>query len=802
MRSAEKFLPYRSAPCSIQKYAIEGQFCKKHSADTPHRERLNYPAGGNKMIKQLIALIFLLAFFFTAPLSSREITRKDYLETIVKAHGQAWQIYQESLSSWQSSPPNLREVQPPKVNLGLGRMDAFLYSITRDKKYAESARQVLLECPYYDNYYAIYIIKSIEGSGVLSAVDLAVIDQRLIEHVEIYVQYWAEWGTMNHATNIINSLTATMQRFPHHKDYDRWRRKRDINVSCNWGAWHIEDSQNYIAPWLKPLIQHVEIDHREKDFYAMPMVKYYFDYLVQLMTPEGQIAEFGDGAAVGDYTWTMVLSVLEKGASIYRDGKMKWAAHQLFRSNVYGRGQAYIGYLPDLVEAYLWADDTIAEEIPQDSSRLVLEDYVGKKVVFRNGWDAQATYLFLNYLEDAPFGMDGKEHIINTIPVETEKNHHGQADENSIGLLMKNGAILLHDSGYRETGTTGPDGEYRADTYHNRLVVRPGLADSQKRLLPYILDGGQCRMVQSKLLHFRTFAEVDVSRTRVIDQDRGYQWDRVISYLKDREWFVLFDIVKVLKNTPLTLATLYYTQDIVELDAEHNKWFDTRYRTIACFNQSGGFAAKPPSYLLNPDNWLYANPDNMRLLVYFPAANSFRCGAESIRRAFQTEQAIYQSRSDSLRAGDIVIFPTLLVPHERETDAKTISSNLNDLQILQDKNGYGIRIPTEDGYIQINAMVEPEAEYLTANVRPRYNWESGCAVYGDLETDARYCYLHKMKDQVSFAFCSATKLILNQILIFNAKGEWIGQDDGRVAQWGVPKWVVWEDKISWPYKQP
>ncbi len=69
----------------------------------------------------------------------------------------------------------------------------------------------------------------------------------------------------------------------------------------------------------------------------------------------------------------------------------------------------------------LWADDSIEEEIPTDKSRLVLEDYVGKKVVFRSGWDRNATYLFLNYMDDAPFGIDGKEHLINSINVEAEK---------------------------------------------------------------------------------------------------------------------------------------------------------------------------------------------------------------------------------------------------------------------------------------------------------------------------------------------------------------------------------------------
>ncbi len=702
-----------------------------------------------------LVLLFLVNYQESS--SQTTITKKDYLEVIKTTREKIWQVYHQSLDKWQEADPDLREENPPRPDFHVGRLDALLYQELGDIQYAQAARQVLLESAYYDNYFAVFILNRIKDSGVLSSKDGNVIEEKILTTAENAVQYWPEWGTMNHCTDIINGLTAVMLHFPDHRDCPRWQQKRDVNLSCNWGYWHIEDSQNYIAPWMKPLIQTVELLGQEKEFYRQPTVKYYFDYLVQLMTPEGQTVKFGDGNPSGDYTWTMILAMLEKGAAVYRDGKMKWAAHQLFKTNIYGKGQAFFWYVKDLADAYLWADDSVAEEMPQDKSRLVLEDYVGKKVVFRSGWDPDATYLFLNYLEDAPFGIDGKEHIINTIPVETEKNHHGQADENAICLLMKNGATLLHDSGYRETGTTGPDGEFRADTYHNRLIVREGSADPHKRLLPFLLDGGQYREVQTKLMHFRTFKEIDVSRTRMTDIERGYQWDRVISYLKGKEWFVIFDFVKILQDKALTLANLFYTQDIVASDQSECKWVDTRYRTISSANQSGGFAAKPPELLLNPDNWLYKNPDNMRLLMYFPQAQSYRTGVEATRRCYQTEQAVYLAKTETMKAGDVYVFATLLIPHSRGIAANTIAVNLAKMEIYQVKNGYGLRIPDEDGFFQINAMMDLEAEYLPQNQRPRYNWESGRAQYGDLETDARYCYMHQKADSASYAFYSDSR---------------------------------------------
>lgn len=748
-------------------------------------------------IRHVYFIVFIILVVIATSFSQTGINKEDYLKVIQEAEEKIWQIYQDSYQTWQNSDPSMRAEIPPQPNVYWGKMAGLLYVVTGERRYAERARQILVESPYYENYVVTRIIKQIEKSGILSNDDFKVVENKIVEAANRAVKYWVEWGAMNHCTNhVVNSLSAAINYMPNHPDVEKWRQKLDINVSANWGLWSIEDSQNYIPPWLVPMMQYAEKMKREDEFYAMPMTKYYFDYAVQLMTPDGQIVKFGDGGESGDYTWFWYLPMLEKGASVYRDGKMKWAAHRIFQSNLFEKGQAYIYTMNYLVDAYLWADDSIPEQVPTDGSRLVLEDYVGKKVVFRSGWDPKATYLFLNFLEDAPFGVDGKEHIINTINVETEKNHHGQADENAICSLMKDGSVLLHDAGYRETFGTGPDGQFRADTYHNKLIVRNGLAGSQMRLLPFLLDGGQYRFVDTKLMHFRRFKKVDISRTRLTDVQRGYQWDRVISYLKGKEWFVIFDIVKMIKEGPFTLANLLYTQDIVDFDLKDRSWFDTKYRTVATSWQSGGFASKASSLLLNPSNSIYTNQDDVRLLMYFPESNQYRQGAEQIRRCYQTEYAVYSSKADSFTCGDILVFSTILIPHSTKTDAKDIVSSLSNMEIYNTDRGYGVRIPEKDGYIQINAMLDLEAEYLKENLRPRYNFESGRAEYGDLVTDARYCYLHRRGKNLLYSFFKASKLDLSGETIFQAEGQVFGQDDGSYRRWGVSKWVAWEDEVE------
>jgi hypothetical protein len=149
-----------------------------------------------------------------------------------------------------------------------------------------------------------------------------------------------------------------------------------------------------------------------------------------------------------------------------------------------------------------------------------------------------------------------------------------------------------------------------------------------------------------------------------------------------------------------------------------------------------------------------------------------------------------------MKQGDILVFMTFLIPHDTETDPHTIISSLSELKIFHTKNGYGVQIPSDDGFIQINAMLDIEAEYLQENVRPRYNFESGRAEYGNLITDARYCYLNKKKNKLFYSFFKASKLIWDNKTIFQAKSEMIGQDDGTYQRPGVPKWIAWEDEVK------
>jgi len=156
---------------------------------------------------------------------------------------------------------------------------------------------------------------------------------------------------------------------------------------------------------------------------------------------------------------------------------------------------------------------------------------------------------------------------------------HGHADENSLVLLMSGGSLLLHDGGYRDYMPSGPFGAYRQDYFHNRLCVRPekiwlGQRKGEYRysnrdevpgqgILDFLRNAGSYRRVRTQKVDFLTFEDFDYSRTRLRDEDWGYEWDRAVVYIKNPEMFIVFDVLKARREEWFTMANLWHAQRIV-----------------------------------------------------------------------------------------------------------------------------------------------------------------------------------------------------------------------------------------------
>jgi hypothetical protein len=146
--------------------------------------------------------------------------------------------------------------------------------------------------------------------------------------------------------------------------------------------------------------------------------------------------------------------------------------------------------------------------------------------------------------------------------------HHGHADENSIALLMSGGSVLLHDGGYRPDLPSGPWGAWRADYFHNRLIARRNKREKNQGVFEFIRNSGAYRRVRTQKIDFLRFKEVEFSRTRVIDDDLGYEWDRIVAWLKQKNLFIVIDGIKTLKEDYFTFTNLWHTRRILSHDQQ------------------------------------------------------------------------------------------------------------------------------------------------------------------------------------------------------------------------------------------
>ncbi|MBM3264687.1 MAG: hypothetical protein FJY97_14850 [candidate division Zixibacteria bacterium] len=681
---------------------------------------------------------------------------------------------------WERKPVATRGPEPRNAPAALGVIDAFLYTVTGDLSYAENAARLLSE---HDHllYEHVRAFQEIVHSPAMTPALKAKIENRIADQASSFLGNHVEWGAMNHATSyIVDGMTYAARVLPDHPKAPVWKQFADKMLATSWGKWGIEDSQNYCPIWFMPMVNYAELTDRQ-EFFTFPVTVDYFHYLLQLVSPIGGVPEFGDGSWGG--SWERITCLLEHGAKQYRNGEMKWAARRVFESfetyHTIFEMTALWDYNWSVIlgaricDAYRWADDSVEERVPTDGSREVLEDWIGKKVVFRNGWNRDSTYMLVNYMDVPDFGVDGRDMLRTTIPVESEKTHHGQAEENTICSLMSHGSVLLGDSGYRETDTTGPNGEWRADTFHNRIVVRKGRADPQMRLLPFLMDAGRYKFVSTKSLHFHNLQPIDVSPTRVTDTETGYQWDRVISYVKKDDYFVLIDILKTLEPGEFTLSSLLYLQGFTDVRAGY---YNTRIETL-------GYSAA------------IANPDTASLVIGFPD-RSKREGIEQVRRAYQNQMCFYQSQSGVFEAGAYAFFTTVLVPVAKGDAPEVRTPVFESVGATDGAPGAGVKIVRENGYRLIWVKADPEAAYITENVRPRYSFESGRSRCGDMETDARYVFLDVSPGRVKYSLIEATRLFYADRPLFVPEPIRMRQDDGTYLRTGLARWRVWEDEIA------
>ncbi|MCI0514145.1 hypothetical protein L0128_13090 [candidate division KSB1 bacterium] len=711
--------------------------------------------------------------------------------------------YPDELQQWIKNiqPNHAFGYNPFGLPISLALTEAFLYRTEGNIDAARRARTHLVNYREFMAYYPRdYHTSRIEYAGgippipsmftlwqyalayqwirtspVLSPADHRTIEAIVADSMPPFFHF-PEWGAHNRTILRALSLALAAQAFPAHPGAADWAQMARTLAADSLQHWSIEDAMSYHGIWWHALLWYADVQQLP-DFYRHPIPHFYFEYFKQLLTPAGTLVDFGDSN--WDSSLTLYLACFLRGAKEYRDPTLQFAAQTILTTLSQKFKPLPLG--DTLIAAYLWLDESLPAIEPISRSGEVLDELVGKKIVFRNGWQPNATFLFLNYKPETDFGTTPREYLKNTLSVEAEKAHHGHSDENSIGLLMHNGSVLLHDGGYREQL---PNGKYRADYYHNRIVFREKALSPQTPIMDFLQYDGKHQPVETAKIDFLTFQEVEMSRTRVLNRAQGFQWDRTVIYLKTCDWFLLFDWIHFLPNwvasesRSITLSNLFFTQKIL---AQGENYFDTRLEQLLDYPVS----------------------DNAALLIYWPGHQPDRgCGSQPTRRYYEPEIAVHQSISKIIRPDDAVVFVTALIPHAPGADVSAFLKTVRLAPVDRFPDAAGVEIQAPDQKITVGVKLNLEAEILQPNVRPRYQWDSGKTRYGMATTDARFCYCREQSSRLVYAFSEAVRLDYGAQTIFTAKpAAFPLQYTGPETQIGISKWRAWEGEVVLPRTQ-
>ncbi len=724
--------------------------------------------------------------------ASAPISRARYLEYARASADWVWSHYDELIDKWRQGfdPENVFGYRPPGGLLETAAISAYLYEKEKKQEYAARAKKILLT---YGDFRSIYpdwaaakradyaegvpalpdfftvmryirAFDTMRRLGALSASEVKKIEN-IIALSTAYILRSQEWGTMNRAMLRAESLAWAVRALPSHPMAGTWDMQRRALGDDNWGNWQIEDATIYNGVWLYSLLGYADALGKREEIFKTPEMYYYANYYLHLMSPAGMIPDFGD--AHWEANWYYYLVFFEAAAAAYNDPQLKWAAttiaHRFINfDNPQSTGLAYM-----LLDCYRWGSDKVGPEPPTALSEEVMEDVQGKKIVFRSGWQPQDSYLLLNYRDEGDGGLNFRDYLRDTIPVEEEKMTHGHADENSIVLLMSGGSVLLHDAGYRDYMPSGPFGAFRQDYFHNRLCARPEkIFMGQKKgefrysirdevpgqsLLDFLHDAGSYRRVRTQKVDFLTLEDFDYSRTRLIDDNWGYEWDRVITYIKEPRMFVVFDIFKSRREEWFTLANLWHTQKIL---AKGDHWYRTVYEKIQ--NKD----------LLTAEN----------LLIVFPLTHYRLEGVEPIKRHYQDEWLIHQSTAQHFEMGETVGFVTVLIPHSKDAAYLDWLDRIQLLSVTPERAGLGVQVKTGDKTIFIAVKNDLRMDMARDWRRPRYVYDAGKIQFGDFETNGDFLFASladggstSAKASLHYTIVNLTKALFRDQVLFEAQ---------------------------------
>ena len=387
----------------------------------------------------LLALLCLLlmgsAVFVRAEM--QPIRATEYLNYAINASEDFHQHFDNDLAAWKekirSSEPAFPQTPPNHVSMAY--VNACLYKATGEQKYADRSRRYLVEISTYLKFYDLKKLAQLNqfkktippvgnlfvtpnyikaflvmrDTGQLSAKDKKTIINNIAVSCDWAID-WQEWGAMNRGILRGETFYLAWLAAPDHPSAPKWKMVAETTLKDCWGSWEIEDAAHYNAIYLYSLFSVIEYTDdasvfNEEAFFNEAVTRYMMQFYTRLFAPNGMIPDFGDAYLFSN--WPRWIAIFEKGAAMYHDPEIKYAATRLVRTQwQFTPEKRYSSHLAQIaMDCYRNADFELHPVEPPQSSEIVLDDLVGKKIVFRDGYEPNDTYMLVNFKNEGNTGI-------------------------------------------------------------------------------------------------------------------------------------------------------------------------------------------------------------------------------------------------------------------------------------------------------------------------------------------------------------------------------------------------------------
>ena len=716
--------------------------------------------------------------------------KAEYLAFIQKSYDQDQGKVEDEITRWreQFSNSSLFGYSPTRLPLQVGVVAAYLYEQTGRQAYARQAAELFLR---YREFTAVYP-QSARGrrpeySGAalppldcvfdpivfapaverirpeLSPAEEAQLAEIMADSLAM-VWRFPEWGGHNRAMLRAASLAVCARAFPAHPYAGDWIAMSDELAEESWGRWSIEDAMMYQSHWLRAMIHYSEA-RRKAQLTDFLQPRFHIKSMVQLLSPLGVLPNYGDSHWLMHSPWEW-MSLFEWGAQAYQDPHMKWAAQRIWQERSQAEAPNIYAAMV-LTQAHRWCDESIRPYEPHNFPD-ALDDLVAKKLVFRSGWGPKDAYACVNYRDEGDYGRIARDYLRTNLAVSAEKMHHGHSDEGAFSMLVHDGTLLLHESGYRESP---PDGIYRADRFHNRLIWRPTVGLPNQPAWDLLEDNGHYHALRTERLYQTHLLNADLRRVRMVDEAAGLAWDRSIAFFPSLPAWVVIDTALAQRTAPRTFSLLWWTTDLLGQSSE-----GTAFET----------------WISQIHEWQNARTCHLSILMPQVPGQSVRVETGVHQRDFHPETLISSTWRGQHLAGRAVSFVSVLWPHapdQREMPAVEV------LDSEPSGRGLAVRLRWRGEERLLATLADLSAPWIQDDIRPRYTAAQGFTAYGEVSSDAAFVYTHTAPGARQAGMINGTRLEVGGALLHQAPLSSMFQEDGSDLP-GVPARFRWEGEFD------